>query len=68
MPSASPALFPSLTNRGGTERFHWSLYKKNQEYQALAGFLAGAALPSLARPGVRSRGAQLPRKTKGPPW
>jgi len=38
-----PALFPTLTNRGGTERFHWSLYKKNQEYQALAGFLAGAA-------------------------
>jgi protein-S-isoprenylcysteine O-methyltransferase Ste14 len=27
-----------------SERFRWALYMKNQEYQALAGFLAGCAL------------------------
>jgi protein-S-isoprenylcysteine O-methyltransferase Ste14 len=38
-----PALLPRLGSRGGGERFQWSLYRKNQEYQALAGFLVGAA-------------------------
>jgi protein-S-isoprenylcysteine O-methyltransferase Ste14 len=28
----------------GSERFRWALYMKNQEYQALAGFLVGCAL------------------------
>ncbi|MCX6622076.1 MAG: isoprenylcysteine carboxylmethyltransferase family protein [Acidobacteria bacterium] len=38
-----PALLPCLGFRGGAGRFHWSLYRKNQEFQALAGLLAGAA-------------------------
>ncbi len=38
-----PALLPSLRARGAAGSFRWSLYRKNQEYQALAGFLAGAA-------------------------
>lgn len=38
-----PALLPSLRYQGGSGRFQWALYLKNQEYQALAGFLAGAA-------------------------
>jgi len=38
-----PKLFPRL---GGTNtnHFRWSIYRKNQEYQALLGFLAGAAV------------------------
>jgi protein-S-isoprenylcysteine O-methyltransferase Ste14 len=39
-----PALVPRLTFAGAPGRFRWSLYRKNQEYQALLGFLAGAAL------------------------
>ncbi|MEO8660947.1 MAG: methyltransferase [Bryobacteraceae bacterium] len=41
---AVPALFPRLTPAPGNTVFHWALYRKNQEYQALLGFLAGAAL------------------------
>ena len=40
-----PALWPAW--RGAsitTQRFRWSLYIHNREYQALLGFLAGAAL------------------------
>lgn len=37
-----PALLPTLRARGGAGRFQWALYRKNQEYQALAGFLGGA--------------------------
>jgi hypothetical protein len=40
-------LWPSLSPRaphGSSGRFEWRLYSKNEEYQALAGFLAGAAL------------------------
>jgi protein-S-isoprenylcysteine O-methyltransferase Ste14 len=37
-------LWPRLTPRGSRGRFEWRLYWQNQEYQALAGFLAGAAL------------------------
>ncbi len=39
-----PALLPRLTFAGAPGRFAWSLYRKNQEYQALLGFLAGAGL------------------------
>jgi len=37
-------LWPHLAPRGSRGRFEWRLYWKNEEYQALAGFLAGAAL------------------------
>jgi protein-S-isoprenylcysteine O-methyltransferase Ste14 len=37
-----PRLWPRLAGSRGS--FRWSLYKRNQEYQALAGFLAGAAV------------------------
>ncbi|MFB3828664.1 MAG: isoprenylcysteine carboxylmethyltransferase family protein [Bryobacteraceae bacterium] len=37
-----PALAPRLRGAGSTGRFRFSLYMKNEEYQALAGFLAGA--------------------------
>ena len=40
-----PLLIPGWPRRStGTERFRLALYIKNQEYQALAGFLAGTAL------------------------
>jgi protein-S-isoprenylcysteine O-methyltransferase Ste14 len=32
-------LWPSRRVRGGTRRFSWALYRKNEEYQALGGFL-----------------------------
>jgi protein-S-isoprenylcysteine O-methyltransferase Ste14 len=38
-----PALLPRLGGEGGGARFQWALYRKNQEYQALAGFVLGAA-------------------------
>ncbi len=38
-----PLLFPKWTGQISSQQFRWSLYKKNQEYQALLGFLAGAA-------------------------
>ena len=39
-----PRLLPRLTPayRGG--RFQWALYRRNREYQALLGFLLGAAV------------------------
>ena len=38
-----PALVPRLMpSRGGTNRFQWALYRKNREYEAAMGFLAGA--------------------------
>ncbi len=39
-----PLLLPGWPNVKGTERFRFALFMKNQEYQALAGFLAGCAL------------------------
>jgi len=39
-----PALWPVWKTTSTSERFHWPLYLHNREYQALLGFLAGAAL------------------------
>jgi protein-S-isoprenylcysteine O-methyltransferase Ste14 len=40
-----PRLWPRFSGApGGAACFEWALYKRNQEYQALAGYLAGAAL------------------------
>lgn len=36
-----PALIPRLTAKQSGQPFQWSLYMKNQEYQAGAGFLIG---------------------------
>jgi len=38
-----PRLFPR-PGRPGTRPFQWSVYMRNQEYQALAGFLIGVAV------------------------
>lgn len=38
-----PRLWPRV-GKGGGRRFQWSVYKRNQEYQALAGFLIGVAV------------------------
>jgi protein-S-isoprenylcysteine O-methyltransferase Ste14 len=38
-----PRLWPRLGN-AGVQRFQWSVYLRNQEYQALAGFLIGVAV------------------------
>lgn len=38
-----PKLLPRLGG-SSTRRFRWSIYKKNQEFQALLGFLCGAAV------------------------
>jgi protein-S-isoprenylcysteine O-methyltransferase Ste14 len=38
-----PKLIPRL-GEGTAKHFRWSIYTKNQEYQALLGFLAGAAV------------------------
>ena len=48
---AVPLLLPRVRYRGAGERFRWRLYLRNQEYNALLGFLAGAAL--LAWKGFR---------------
>lgn len=40
-------LWPRPGAGAGGERFAWRLYWKNEEYQALLGFLAGAALLAL---------------------
>jgi len=39
-----PALLPTLKRFPAERRFRWSLYVHNREYQALLGFLAGAAI------------------------
>jgi protein-S-isoprenylcysteine O-methyltransferase Ste14 len=36
-----PALWPQFRGRGARTAFRWSLYMRNQEYQAAAGFAAG---------------------------
>jgi protein-S-isoprenylcysteine O-methyltransferase Ste14 len=40
---AVPMLAPRWPPHGKLSGFHWSLYRTNQEYQALAGFLLGYA-------------------------
>jgi protein-S-isoprenylcysteine O-methyltransferase Ste14 len=39
-----PALWPTFNPTRCGDTFRWSLYVRNREYQALLGFLAGAAL------------------------
>lgn len=39
-----PKLLPRLSNPSGKRSFRWSVYFKNQEHQALLGFLAGAGV------------------------
>lgn len=39
-----PLLIPRGKRMTGSAVFRWAVYKKNQEYQALLGFLAGVAL------------------------
>lgn len=41
-----PKLLPRLSG-SSAKCFRWSVYRKNQEYQALLGFLAGAAYLTL---------------------
>jgi protein-S-isoprenylcysteine O-methyltransferase Ste14 len=41
---AVPALWPRFRSAQPEGAFHWSLYRRNQEYQAAAGFAAGALL------------------------
>ncbi|HLJ49399.1 MAG TPA: isoprenylcysteine carboxylmethyltransferase family protein [Bryobacteraceae bacterium] len=36
-----PALWPSLHGAGAGGGFQWSLYRRNEEYQALMGFVVG---------------------------
>ena len=44
-----PKLIPRFSADGSQKSFHWTLYRRNREYEALAGFLAGfAALFSKA--------------------
>jgi protein-S-isoprenylcysteine O-methyltransferase Ste14 len=38
-----PKLFPRISATG-PKHFRWSLYRRNREYEALLGFLAGAAV------------------------
>jgi protein-S-isoprenylcysteine O-methyltransferase Ste14 len=38
-----PRLWPRI-GKPNTQKFQWSRYRRNQEYQALAGFLAGVAV------------------------
>ena len=40
--AAVPALWPRFRRGSAGGSFRWSLYRKNQEYQAAAGFAAGA--------------------------
>jgi protein-S-isoprenylcysteine O-methyltransferase Ste14 len=39
-----PKLIPRWAGAEGTKRFEWSLYRRNREYEALAGFLVGAGV------------------------
>jgi len=39
-----PRLVPTLRARPSKRHFQWSVYKRNEEYQALIGFLIGAAV------------------------
>lgn len=39
-----PRLWPRLRSASDKRKFQWALYRRNQEYQALAGFAAGVAV------------------------
>jgi len=39
-----PQLIPRMPAGGAKKPFQWALYRRNREYEALAGFLAGAAV------------------------
>jgi protein-S-isoprenylcysteine O-methyltransferase Ste14 len=39
-----PKLIPRMPRKPGTQPFRWSVYRRNEEYQALGGFLLGAAV------------------------
>jgi protein-S-isoprenylcysteine O-methyltransferase Ste14 len=39
-----PKLLPRFSRVGASRHFQWSLYRRNREYEALAGFLAGVAV------------------------
>lgn len=39
-----PKLWPRILGDGSAKHFQWSLYRRNREYEALAGFLAGTAV------------------------
>ncbi len=39
-----PLLWPRWRGVGSPRRFRWGLYRRNREYQALAGFAAGVAV------------------------
>jgi protein-S-isoprenylcysteine O-methyltransferase Ste14 len=39
-----PKLFPRMAGAGSSKHFEWRRYRRNREYEALAGFLAGVAV------------------------
>jgi protein-S-isoprenylcysteine O-methyltransferase Ste14 len=39
-----PQLIPLFSARPSTHRFRWAVYRRNEEYQALIGFLVGTAV------------------------
>jgi protein-S-isoprenylcysteine O-methyltransferase Ste14 len=39
-----PKLMPSAGNSPATKHFQWALYRRNREYEALFGFIAGLAV------------------------
>jgi len=39
-----PKLVPSVGRARATKHFRWALYRRNREYEALAGFIAGVAV------------------------
>jgi hypothetical protein len=41
-----PKLIPHLRGQRDAKHFQWSVYRRNREYEALGGFLAGIALLS----------------------
>jgi protein-S-isoprenylcysteine O-methyltransferase Ste14 len=53
-----PALWPTLTPVTKPESFRWDLYVRNREYQALIGFVLGAALLVGKVLGTSSLGAR----------
>ena len=54
-----PMLLPRGRRPSGAGRFRWRLYLHNREYQALAGFLAGAAAAHLEGVPLRLPGHKM---------